>query len=306
MTATFKKSPEAMQRFADRIWNMLEESEKNQQLSWVKPWRDIDCRYRNAMSNHKYKGLHNILTCTLSPFSDPRFITFNQIRKAGGKLKKGSKATYLIAWKFSKLKNDKSDPNSEEKIVPFARNVTLFNVEQTEGLNLPPINVDVMDESISEDERILDIFKKLKIQYKSVVGNSAHYIPTTDVIEIPNVKQFKDTDAWGATCLHELVHWTARRVDRDSSKYNFDIESRAMEELVAELGAMFLCMRLKINGEAEENSLSYISSWKKATQGTNGKRFVYKACRLAEEACNFILEGAGLVEDDEETDSQEK
>ena len=35
----------AMDLFAEKVWAALEESEKNKQLAWVKPWRTIDCTW---------------------------------------------------------------------------------------------------------------------------------------------------------------------------------------------------------------------------------------------------------------------
>jgi len=291
----------AMDVFSERIMKALEESEKDKKLAWVKPWREIDCIYRNALSKHAYSGLHNVLTCALSDFGDPRYLTFNQIRKAKGKLVKGSKAIYLLAWNFSKLKDKDT---GEEKVIPFAKKVVLFNVEQTEGLDLPEISKDVMDESMVANEEVLEIFKKLKVDFNHKKSNSAHYNPTADSITVPLVNQYKEVDEWSATCLHELVHWTAKRVNRDCSTYHFDIEDRAMEELVAELGSMFLSMKLKINGKSEKNSIAYIANWKKAAKGTNGKKFVYKACRLAEDACKYILENCGMVEEKKPEESE--
>ena len=284
----------AMEQFADHVMTALEESEKDKKLAWVKPWRTIDSTYRNAFSKHAYSGLHNVLTCALSKFDDPRYMTFNQIRQAKGKLLKDSKATYLLAWNFSKKKDEKT---GEEKVIPFAKKVVIFNAEQTEGLNLPEINQDIMDESMVADEQVLEMFEKLKIKFNHKKSNSAHYNSLDDSITVPLVNQYKEKDEWSATCLHEMIHWTAKRVSRDCDKYHFDVEARAMEELVAELGAMFLSMKLKINGKSEENSIAYISHWKKAANGNNGKKFVYKACRLAEEACKYILTTCGMVEE---------
>jgi antirestriction protein ArdC len=288
-----KKS--AMNEFSKMVLEALKESESEEKLKWVKPWRTIDCAYRNGLSKHQYSGLHNILACALSEFSDPRYLTFNQIRKAGGKLVKGSKATRLIAWKFSKKIQD----DGTEKTIPFATSWCLFNVEQTEGLDLPPIDNDVMDENMEVNEDVIKIYDTLQVQYKHEKANTAAYYPKTDNVVLPHVQQYDDADQWCNTALHELVHWTAPRVGRDCSKYAFDVDERAMEELVAELGAMYLCMRLKINGYMNKQNLAYIKSWRSAAKGKNGDRFIYKACKLAEEASKYILKESGFEPEEE-------
>jgi antirestriction protein ArdC len=295
-----KPKQTAMDIFAENILKTLEESEETKSLSWNKPYRTLDTRYRNAFSNHTYSGLHNVLTCALSGFSDPRYMTFNQVRKAGGQVKKGSKATYLIAWNFTKKKVQKENGEEEEKTIPFAKKVVLFNAEQVDGLDLPEINNDILDESMVEDDRILRILKELEVNYESKVSNAAYYNPKEDKITIPDVKQVESLDKWNCTVLHELIRWTADRVERDCSKYNFDVEERALEELVAELGSMFLCMKLNMNSYADENSMAYLKSWISAAKGKNGKNFVYRACKLAEKACNYIIENTFLNENKEE------
>jgi len=265
---------------------------KDKNLPWIKPWREIDTCYKNMFSNRPYTGLHNILTCALSDFTDPRYATFNQIKKAGGKLKKDSKSTRLIAWKFGKIKQD----DGTEKIIPFATSWCLFNVEQTEGLNLPEINTDVIDEMIFTNPDILRIYDDLKVDFSCKKCNSAHYDPRTDHIQIPHIQQFKSTDMFYGTFLHELIHWCAKRVNQDISKYNFDIEFQSLEELVAELGSMYLSMNLKINGYMDKQNLAYIKSWQTAACGKNGNRLIYKACKLAEERCKYIMENANIFQ----------
>jgi len=283
-----------MEVFADRVWESLEKSEQSGVLGWVQPWREIDCKFRNGYSKHEYRGLHNVLTCALSGFGDPRYFTFNQIKNSGGHLKKGSKATILIAWKFSEKEVEAADGTKEKRTIPFAKKVVLFNAEQTEGMNLPEINKEVLNDSVKSNETITNMVQKLGVNFTEKQSNRAFYSPLEDSVTVPLASQFSDSDGWSATTLHELVHWTAKRVNRDCSKYSFDIDVRAFEELVAELGSMFLCMKLKINGHASENSISYISHWKNAGNGKNGKKFVYRACKLAEEACKYLLENSGI------------
>lgn len=66
-------------------------------------------------------------------------------------------------------------------------------------------------------------------------------------IRMPARSAFRDAAAYYATLLHELTHWTAAkpRCDRDLTG-RFGSAAYAMEELVAELGAAFLCADLGI------------------------------------------------------------
>jgi antirestriction protein ArdC len=312
MTATkMKMKSNAMEVFTDKVIKALNEFD-GEKLAWVRPWRVLDCQYRNAFSKHKYRGLHNILSCAIAGFNDPRFMTFNQVRKAGGKVISGEKATTLIAWKMTKIvKTNKDTGKDEVKFIPFSRTISVFNAEQTEGLDLPEINTDITNDDMEADDRILEIYEKLEVDSnitEDKTVNLACYVPSKDRIELPSVKQYDDVDQWSGTALHELVHWTDHkdRCDRDLSKYGFDIDTRAFEELIAELGSMFLQMQLGINGWMDQNNIKYIDGWKKATKGKKGDKFIYKACKLADEACKYIFENAEIVIEETEEDDDEQ
>jgi antirestriction protein ArdC len=76
-------------------------------------------------------------------------------------------------------------------------------------------------------------------------GNRAYYRPSTDSIVLPLFEAFRDAESYYATLAHETTHWTAHesRLSRDFGK-RFGSEGYAIEELVAELGAAFLCADL--------------------------------------------------------------
>lgn len=278
-------SNNAMKLFTESVLNALDSME-NKIFPWVREWKTLDTNYRNAFSGHTYSGIHNILTVMLENRKDCRYLSFNQIKKAGGKLKKGSKATHLIAWKITKKIDSIS---KEEKIIPFAKDVCVFSVEDCVGLNLKPINNNIFDYSIKPDQRVEELINKHNIKVNNIESNKAFYNPQDDSITMPLASQFINQKSHSGCCIHEIIHWTAKRVNRDCSNYSFDVEERALEELVAELGSMFICKNLGIDGYMDQNNLAYIKSWKSATKGKNGDRFIYKACSLAEKACKFLI-----------------
>lgn len=281
-------SNDVMKNFTNLVIKSLDEMKDNV-FPWIRPWKSLDCEYRNGLTNHKYSGLHNILTIMLEHRNDCRYVTFNQIRKAGGTLKKGSKATHLIAWRLvTKIDSE----TGKEKVIPFAKDVCVFNVEDTEGLNLPEINNNIINNDVKPNEIVMELIKKYDVKFESGLDKTACYNPLLDKVYLPLAEQFKSSEDWTSTCLHELIHWTAKRVDRNCKNYSFDIEERAMEELVAELGSMMLQMHFKLDGSFDKNNLAYIKSWKDASKGKNGDRFIYKACSLAEKACRYLVPDA--------------
>jgi antirestriction protein ArdC len=117
-------------------------------------------------------------------------------------------------------------------------------------------------------------------------GDAAFYMPSMDRIQMPNKGTFASPENYYATMFHELTHWTSdkARCDRDLSKGRFGNPDYAFEELVAELGAAFLCNDHGIQGELRH--AGYIQSWLKALKNDN--KAIFKAAALAQKAADYI------------------
>jgi antirestriction protein ArdC len=78
----------------------------------------------------------------------------------------------------------------------------------------------------------------------------AYYVPSPDFISMPAFEAFKDADHFYNVAFHEVTHWTAHksRLDRDL-KNRFASRNYAAEELIAELGAAFLCAEFGFDGD---------------------------------------------------------
>jgi antirestriction protein ArdC len=116
----------------------------------------------------------------------------------------------------------------------------------------------------------------------------AYYAPGPDVIQLPVPEAFRDAESYAATKAHELVHWTKheRRLDRDFGRQKFGDEGYAREELVAELGAAFLCVALQITPEAREDHSAYIGHWLKVLK--DDRRAIFSAAAHAQRAVDYL------------------
>lgn len=105
---------------------------------------------------------------------------------------------------------------------------------------------------------------------------------------------FRSDEAFTRVLLHEMTHSTghpsalARELDT-----RFGSPSYAEEELVAELGSLFLSADLGIQstdleGEFYENHVSYLQSWMNALE--NDPSYLFKAASKADHADTFIME----------------
>jgi antirestriction protein ArdC len=124
-------------------------------------------------------------------------------------------------------------------------------------------------------------------------GGRAYYRPSTDSIHLPPREAFIGTptstpaESYFATLCHELCHWTSRenRCNRQLGK-RFGDQAYAMEELVAELGAAFLCADLGVTGEPRADHAQYLASWLAVLKAD--KKAIFTAASKASEAAAFL------------------
>jgi antirestriction protein ArdC len=119
-------------------------------------------------------------------------------------------------------------------------------------------------------------------------GNRAIYTPARDAIQLPPFEAFKDKESYYATALHELTHWTKheRRLERDFSAKRFGDYGYAREELVAELGAAFLCADLGITPEIRDDHAAYLGHWLNVLK--EDKHAIFSAATHAQRAADFL------------------
>jgi antirestriction protein ArdC len=262
--------------------------ESGKTLPWVKPWKTTGT-LRNAFTNRPYRGLNTIIL-GMQPYSDPRWATYNQIKKNGGNVKKGESGTKVVLWKFIE------DKKNEGKIIPLLRTFTIFNVSQAEfdeSSKLPTL-AELMKkgkENLPDTREDLEKVIKDTGAILNFGGNSAHYSPSTDEVTMPTIESFKDSDSYYSVFFHELGHWSGAksRLDREGIVEfdSFGSEQYAFEELVAELTSAFIGRDLSFDGTFQDNHAGYIKSWIKVLK--DDKRAIFKASSQAEKAAKFIM-----------------
>jgi antirestriction protein ArdC len=104
--------------------------------------------------------------------------------------------------------------------------------------------------------------------------------------------QFESPEAYYSTLFHELTHSTGHvtRLNREgiAGEIERGSEAYAREELIAEMGASFLCAHTGIDREAvTENSAAYLAGWMKRLQDDN--KLVLKAAAGAQKAADYLL-----------------
>jgi antirestriction protein ArdC len=210
-------------------------------------------------------------------WATPRFLTFKQALEAGGNVRKGEHGTKVYFVKQLQIKEDGSE--SEARLIPMLREYTVFNVDQCE--NLPdrlregkPLRVRNPDtRDILADEFLRCTRADIREGY-----GEAYYVPSQDFISMPAFEAFKGADHFYNVTFHELTHWTGHklRLDRDL-KNRFGSRDYAAEELIAELGAAFLCAEFGFDGDVR--NAGYIATWIELLKAD--KRAFFTACSKA-------------------------
>jgi antirestriction protein ArdC len=118
--------------------------------------------------------------------------------------------------------------------------------------------------------------------------NMAYYAPGPDLIQLPLPEAFRDAQSYAATKAHELTHWTKHesRLNREFGRRRFGDQAYAREELVAELGAAFLCADLGITPEPREDHAAYLAHWLKVLR--EDKRAIFSAAAHAQRAVDYL------------------
>jgi antirestriction protein ArdC len=295
--------PSIYQTVTDRIISSL----KAGVIPWEKPWKAP--RFtggpfpRNFYTGKPYRGI-NVLLLWSSEYSSPFWLTFKQAQALKGSVRKGEHGTPIVFYKQlpEYAKKDK-DSTGEDERVPFALcHYAVFNVEQCDGLTLPEISQPAIAPEIDEDELCESIVtgweSRPALYLNSPTEYRAYYRPSTDSLHMPARSFFVDVSHYYSTLFHELVHSTGHesRLNRTFGD-RFGDELYSKEELVAEMGAAFLCAIAGIaNEHIDRNTTAYIQNW--ITRLEEDNRLIVHAAANAQRAVDLIL-GSTLGEENE-------
>jgi len=272
----------------DQIIKQLEAGK----IPWRKPWGGVENEPKTLISGKEYSGINFFLLSMLN-MENPYFLTFKQAKSCGGNVKEGEKGFPII---FFKVQPKQENPAGETIRDGYAmmRYYTVFNLSQCENINPEKIpfipDPEKLDFSpLEEAEKIANGYRgKPEIEFKH---NQACYYPILDKINMPLQENFCGNGEYYSTLFHEFVHSTghAKRLNRPEiveSNY-FGSSDYSKEELVAELGAAFLCSRAGIDNTLE-NSAAYIQRWLSKLKSKDNVKWIVEAGSKAQKAVNYI------------------
>lgn len=206
----------------------------------------------NALTKNGYNGVNVVslwVAAEIRRYSAPVWATYRQWQELGAQVRKDEKSSLVIFYKEYETEADPQIQDDDGKR-RFARASYVFNAAQVDGFELPSA-----PQPLGPIERIeaADRFVAATNARIEHGGDQAYYVPSSDHIQMPAEGLFCGSDTMSreegyyATLVHELTHWSGakHRLDRNLQT-RFGEEAYAAEELVAEIGAAFLCAELGI------------------------------------------------------------
>lgn len=259
-------------------------------VPWRRPWRGGEAMPANAKSNKPYRGV-NVFLLALSPYTDHRWVTFNQAKELGGSIRKGERASPVVFWKPWHIEGvDQTTGEVMHWDVPLLKQYYVFNVEQCQNLDVSPLML--AGERKNRIERAEALVRNVphppRVQEQ---GISAWYRPADDLVQVPPIDLFESADLYYNTVFHEFGHATGheKRLNRASvtGEVQFGSACYSREELIAELTAAFCCATVGLDNSLIENSASYVQSWLSVLR--SDKRAIVFAAARAQKATDYLL-----------------
>ena len=283
MATVTRERIDVYEHVTDRIVEQLEAGT----VPWRKTWASMGGVPRNLTSKKRYRGV-NLFLLSLSGYESPYWLTFKQALDMGGHVKRGEKSTLVVFWRMLEVIDRETGKPVK---VPMLRHYRVFNSAQCElGNKQPEAELPQHDvDPIAACEAVVDAMpRRPAIEHG---GGQPCYVPSLDVVRMPERSRFETAEAYHATMFHELSHATGHKSRLDRAGITelaaFGSATYSREELVAEMGAAFLCAHTGIENATIENSAAYIAGWLK--QLRNDKKLVVQAAGQAQRAADFIL-----------------
>lgn len=298
------------------IFNIEEALKNGTPFTWVKPWKgypfgNFVSYQRNPEKFRPYRGINRIL---LEPGLYITMKQLNELSKKDGKqykVKKGSHRETVYFYKKCgyKVKDEDGnvmvDDDGNESIRTFflMRFYGVFNINDIEGLDDYEVKLEEHEYDETAMSKAADKIAKayckkhgIKLQIKKGI-DKACYSPSTHTVTVPHRNQFTSLEEYYSTLFHELTHSTSYPLERELGS-GFGTKKYSYEELIAELGALFMMQTIGFDtSKTEKNSTAYLKGWLKVLKSDVG--FIVKASTAAQKAVDLILD-INYEEDEEE------
>ncbi|WMM94879.1 MarR family transcriptional regulator [Roseobacter phage CRP-804] len=293
------KNAQIMSEIAHKVADLM----TKHGTDWVKPWQGKGGAAvglpLNIDTGNRYRGINTFLLMS-EGFASRHWGTFKQWSAKGYKIKKGSKSTLIVFWKPLEKTVTREDGSEDVDKFWMLKTYRVFNGEQIEGWEEPRVTVTEVTNNPNtfQDCPSIEEFLAACGVVVNHGGDRAYYAPSVDAVQMPHKASFigtktsTPTEAYYSTLAHEATHWTghASRLDRLKAK-RFGDKNYAFEELVAELGAVFLSVQFGISPAPRPDHAAYLNNWIAALKAD--PKVLFSAASEAQKAIDLMENLAG-------------
>lgn len=285
-------------RIQQELTQAVIDSMTNNPDTWTKPWQGVGGTPTNPVTGTVYSGGNRLILGWLCPDGDPRWSTYKGWGRIDAQVKKGETGTpimYLGKSLYNPETNkwsSKHQDGDEWQARSIWRAYTVFHASQVDGA--PEWTQPVVSPDIDVDVH-RTWFQTIGADWRESPSDRAFYSPHDDYILTPEDTQFETPAGWFGVVAHEFTHWTghADRTGRSGEKRVEGRSAYAFEELVAELGAVFLANGHGVETDPRPDHANYIAGWLEALKGD--RTFVWSAASKASKAVQYLTGAADPV-----------
>jgi antirestriction protein ArdC len=275
-----------------RITGQIVEALEKGVRPWCRPWAaGLPINRPLRACGTPYRGINTLVlwaATMVRGYSSPYWLTFRQAKELGGYVRQGEHGAHVVyAGSITRTERDDETGEDIEREFWFLRAYVVFNADQI--AQLPECYRNYAPVILSAEQKVERAERFFAACGAEVVhgGSHAYYDPAADQIHMPDFTAFRAPDLYYSTLAHEHVHWTAHpsRLNRPLSHHRGD-DSYAGEELIAELGAAYLCADLGLNFEPRPDHAAYIADWLRVLK--DDARAIFRAAAQAEKAVGYL------------------
>ena len=311
---TAQKPAEKMKEITDRLEQGIQDLFESDRFK----------EYLQVMSKFHNYSFNNTLLIAMQKPDATLIAGYNSWKNLFGRqVSRGAKGIKVIAPSPYKVKKeiDKIDPKTQKPMtdkngkpvkeeteitVPAFKVVSVFDVSQTEGKELPSIGV---DELAGDVEQYADFFKATEqaspapVGFEKIESGAKGYYSQTDkriainegMSELQNLK----------TLIHEIAHAKLHDIDLNApAEEQADRPDRRTREVQAESIAYAVCQHYGL--DTSDYSFSYVAQWSSGRELAELKASLETIRNTASELIKDIDKNfAELTKDKEQTQAQE-
>jgi antirestriction protein ArdC len=222
-------------------------------------------------------------------YASPYWFTYRQALAISAPVRKGEHGAPAVLYKTRVAGAEVgTDGGSDEdaRVLRYLRGYTVFNAEQL--CDCPPeyLAAPAVDPAVrtATQNRVLDAVPA-RVELGGAV---AAYLRDRDLIRVPPPEAFESADDFLATKAHEQLHWSgaSHRLNREFGK-RFGDAAYAFEELVAEIGAAALGLRIGLKPQLLDSHAAYLAHWAGMLRERPGA--LLEASGHAQKAVDYLL-----------------